>query len=351
MSALDMPMQASPLSGVPAAILLGMAINNVAGTHASLKPGLDFCKTTLLRAGIICIGAKISFVDVFGIGASGIPAVVAAIASGAVVAPYLSRKLGLSSRFGALMAAGTSICGVTAISALAPVIKASEKDTSFAIANVVAFGTINMLLMPHVAHMLLPTSEQAGLFLGLAVHDTAQVVGAALSYNELYSDEIAMQAAIVTKLTRNIFLAAAIPGLAYMQLRRDAMLMQNTETNSDTDRKEDSNPRVQTDAITIPAFSKVFPTFVFGFLGFAALRTGGDVLLLSSEHYATWKATTSFIGTDMGGHYLLGTAMASIGLTTNLSALTSVGVRPFIVGFGTAAAVAGTGMGCALLLF
>ena len=44
-----------------------------------------------------------------------------------------------------LTAAGTSICGVTAITAVAPIIKAEQKHVAMAVANVVAFGTFGML--------------------------------------------------------------------------------------------------------------------------------------------------------------------------------------------------------------
>ena len=166
----------SPISGVPIAILLGFAFKNLPGLTlpAALNPGLALCKTTLLRTGIVCVGAKLSLVDIATVGLQGLPAVCASITAGMLVVPWLGQKLGLSSRLSALVAAGSSICGVTAISALAPTIKATDRETAFAVANVVAFGTLNMLLMPYVAHALLPTSEQAGLFLGLAVHDTAQ---------------------------------------------------------------------------------------------------------------------------------------------------------------------------------
>jgi uncharacterized membrane protein YadS len=59
-----------------------------------------------------------------------------------------------------LVAAGCSICGVTAISALAPIIKAKEQEMAFAVANVVLFGTLGMLLLPYVANALFPISQQ-----------------------------------------------------------------------------------------------------------------------------------------------------------------------------------------------
>lgn len=128
-------------------------------------------------AGIICVGAKLSATEVLAVGLQGVPAVVATVAVSATLLPWLGRKAGLAPKLSSVITIGTTICGVTAISALAPAIQASQKQMSFAIANVVAFGTVNMLLMPHFAHWMFTSSEQVGLFLGLAVHDTAQVGG------------------------------------------------------------------------------------------------------------------------------------------------------------------------------
>ena len=66
---------------------------------------------------------------------------------------------------------------MTAITAIAPAIAATQAETAVAVATVVAFGTSSMLAYPVLAHNYLPFefSEQVGLFLGIAIHDTAQV--------------------------------------------------------------------------------------------------------------------------------------------------------------------------------
>jgi len=129
-------------------------------------------------------------------GAFAVPAVMASVGAGLVVIPRLAAAAGLAPRLGSLLAAGTSICGVTAISALAPAIAATQAEVACAVANVVVFGTVGMLVLPHVAHHLLgQCSEAAGLFLGLAVHDTAQVMGAGLTYQYRFGDELAFQVA------------------------------------------------------------------------------------------------------------------------------------------------------------
>ena len=76
-----------------------------------------------------------------------------------------------------------------------------------------------MLVYPYLAHAVLGSSETIGLFLGTAVHDTSQVVGAALTYKQVYDDDVVLRVATVTKLTRNIFLAAVIPLLTWMHIR------------------------------------------------------------------------------------------------------------------------------------
>ena len=114
-----------------------------------------------------------------------------------------------------LLTAGTSICGVTAITALSPAIDAEKRDVAVAVANTVAFGTVGMLCYPYLFNALCGSSEQVGMCLGVAIHDTSQVLGSAMSYRETFDDEVALRVAAVTKLTRNLGLAVAIPALTY----------------------------------------------------------------------------------------------------------------------------------------
>ncbi len=209
----------SPVSGVPVAIVLGLLLRNALPLPASLAPGLKFATTTILRAGIVLVGIRLSLFDVLKLGIAGLPVVLAAITTGLVFVTWFNKKLGLPPRLGTLIAAGTSICGVTAIVSVAPAIEADEREVAYAVANVVAFGLFGMLTYPYLAHLLLGSSETIGLFLGTAVHDTSQVVGAALTYKQVYGDDVVLRVATVTKLTRNIFLAVVIPVLTWMHLK------------------------------------------------------------------------------------------------------------------------------------
>merc|ERR1712176_8333 len=90
---------------------------------------------------------------------------------------------------------------------------------------------------------------------------------------------------------------------------------------------------------------KYVPVFVLGFVGMSIARTLGDVSL---DHYGSvlglldgqqWKSLTNLLGNQIGSHYLLGTAMAAVGLSTNAAALKGVGYKPFVVGLAGAGVV------------
>ena len=324
----------SPVSGVPVAIVLGLLLRNTLPLPASLAPGLKFATTNILRAGIVLVGIRLSLFDVLKLGVAGLPVVLAAIATGLLFVTWFNRKLGLPPRLGTLIAAGTSICGVTAIVSTAPAIDADEREVAYAVANVVAFGLMGMLVYPYLAHSLLSTSETIGLFLGTAVHDTSQVVGAALTYKQVYGDDVVLRVATVTKLTRNIFLAVVIPVLTWMHVRSHAAIGSGGAG----------------------ARTTLVPGFVVGFVGMAVVRSIGDATLVSSGAAfgvfsgESWTSLTKDLGDFWASQVLLGTAMAAVGLNTNFAVFKGVGLKPFAVGMAGALVVGAVGMAMAVLL-
>ena len=324
----------SPISGVPVAIVLGLLLRNAFSLPAALSPGLKFCVTTVLRLGIVLVGIRLSAFDVARLGLAGLPVVLAAVTAGLVFVTWFNRWLGLPPRLGTLLAAGTSICGVTAIVSMAPAIDADEREVAYAVANVVAFGLFGMLVYPYVAHSLLVRSETVGLFLGTAIHDTSQVVGASLTYRQMYADDVVLRVATVTKLTRNLCLAGVIPLLTWMHLRGSASISGSRASIS---------------------WQTLVPLFVVGFVAMAVIRTIGDATLQSAgAAYGVWTATawrslTNTVGDFWAGRVFLGTAMAAVGLNTSFSVFRGVGGRPFLVGLAGALVVGGVGMTMAVL--
>jgi len=308
----------TPAPVAPIALGLGMGVASV-GFRAprakeALAPGVKFATSEVLKFGVALLGVKLSLEEIGVVAREAMPAIAATVSSGLALVPVMNRAAsarfgassGLTGKVGGLLAAGTSICGVTAIGALAPAIGATQREISLAVANVVAYGTIGMLTYPYVAKWLFPEGgTAAGVFLGLSVHDTSQVIGAGMSFRDMYEDEDAFKAATVTKLTRNLGLAIAIPYLA-MTLK-------------------DVSPAAAT-----AKGAPLVPAFLVAFIAMAALRSLGDATEAIRTD-ARWKRGTKFIG-DAASQVFLPTAMAAVGLSVSATSLSGVGFAPFIVG-------------------
>lgn len=122
----------------------------------------------------------------------------------------------------------------------------------------------------------------------------------------------------MTKLTRNLFIIAVIPLVSFLYFRK-----QNGE---------------QDEARAIPKWYTFIPLFVIGFLALAFMRTIGDVTVENTGSafgifaVHTWESIYSnFSG--FGSTYMLGIAMAGVGLSTNFKMFKGLGLKPFYIGF------------------
>ena len=314
------------VSFILVAIVLGMLVRNTIGLSELFNPGITFCLKKLLRLGIILLGIRLSIVDVLEIGAFGIPIVIGAVVTGLVVATAATRRLGLPERLGTLIAVGTAICGATAIVATAPGIRAKEEEVTYAIANITVFGIAAMLLYPFLGNVIFGGDVvQVGLFLGTSIHETAQVAGAGLIYDQTFNvtaTPSAADIAIVSKLVRNVLMIVVIPAVTYLYVRRH----QDAEELGQSTRIID-----------------MIPVFIIGFLVMAVIRSIGDAGIESSgEAFGIWgpEAWDDLVHTIRTmAEYFLAMAMAAVGLGTSFAQLRGLGLKPFAVGIAAAAAV------------
>ena len=229
-----------------------------------------------------------------------------------IVAIYaLGRLLRLPPALSLLLSVGTTICGGTAIAIVAPIVKAPEDETSYAIGTISLWGLAAILLYPLIAHHLGVNDVTFGVFAGTAIHSTPQVVGAGFIYSE-----VAGQTATAVKLVRNCFIAPVALAIALSQA-----------------------PEASAKPRGAASLRKVFPWFLFGFFFLAGLNSMGWV---NSE-------LGKFLG--RAGKELLLIGMAGVGLNTNLRAFRIIGMRPLVVGLLGAiivAIVSGTMIACML---
>lgn len=113
----------------------------------------------------------------------------------------LTKLFKIDKKLGHLITAGTSICGGSAIAAIAPVIKADSKPISISLGIVFLLNSVALFVFPAIGHFLHLTQQEFGLWCAIAIHDTSSVVGAALSYG----DE-ALKIATTVKLSRTLWI-------------------------------------------------------------------------------------------------------------------------------------------------
>ena len=130
------------------AILIGIAFHNFIGTPIVAKPGVTFSLRRLLRIAIILLGMQLTITQVIEVGGRGIGIIAATLLATFVFTVWMGKLLGVERKLAQLIAAGTSICGASAVIATNTVIDAHDEDVAYAVACVTVFGSVAMFAYP-----------------------------------------------------------------------------------------------------------------------------------------------------------------------------------------------------------
>lgn len=207
------------LEALVAAILIGVAIRTAWQPSGFWDPGIRFSAKFLLEVAIVLLGASLSATAVRDLG----PLLLVGIAATVVIAIFASyaigRAFGLPQRMAILVACGNSICGNSAIAAVAPVIGADGDDVASSIAFTAVLGVVVVLALPLLVPILHLSLTQYGVLAGLTVYAVPQVLAATLPIGAL-----ANQIGTVVKLVRVLMLGPVVFGLSLVagRLRRTA---------------------------------------------------------------------------------------------------------------------------------
>lgn len=275
------------------AMLLGIAWRSLVGLPVAYRGGVQFSARKLLRYGIILTGVRLNFSLIGNSGLQVLLLDIALITFGLIFIPWLAGKLGVNRGLALLIGVGQSICGASAVGAIAPLSKAvDEDDISLAVAICGLLGTVGVLFYSLSAVLFGWQGSFYGLLSGSTLHEIAQVVAAGPAGGSL-----AVDLAMVVKLTRVMLLAPVALILAFILTGRAA------------------NKGGQTGKPAVNLKNLPIPWFVLGFVLVGALNSTG---------WLPKDLTNLVLQISI---FLMVMAMSAMGLMVDLAVIRQRGLR------------------------
>ena len=246
------------------------------------------------------LGASVSARTVLALGPKLLLGIVLVVAIAILASFGISRLLGLPRRMAILIACGNSICGNSAIAAVAPVIGADGDEIASSIAFTAVLGVIVVLLLPLLVPVLVLSLTQYGVLAGLTVYAVPQVLAATLPIGALSN-----QVGTVVKLVRVLMLGPVVLCLSLL----------TSKLRDETDEPAPGVTAGDRPRRGAPALHELVPWFIVGFLIVLALRSANAIpesLLLPLKTTAALLTTVS---------------MAALGLGVDVRVVAEAGVR------------------------
>ncbi|HVW92527.1 MAG TPA: putative sulfate exporter family transporter [Devosia sp.] len=265
------------------AIVFGAIYRHFARPGAVYRPGIAWSGKYLLEVAVVLLGASISAEAVAGAGPIFVLAVAGVVVVSIAASFTIGRLLGLRWRLALLLACGNSICGNSAIAAVAPVIGADSDEIASTIAFTAVLGVAAVLLMPFLCGVLGFDFRQYGIFAGLTVYAVPQVIAATAPISTL-----SVGVGTLTKLIRVLMLGPTIFGIALLTRRTHAAK---------------------------PGLGHLLPWFIVGFLGAMALRSFDLIPDALQAPIALLASALTVV------------SMAALGLSVDLRAVAASGGR------------------------
>lgn len=272
------------------ALLIGMAINPFISTQMAFQAGIDFSASTLLKFGIVLLGARISFEMILTLGWKTLVIILAVVALSLSLGMLTGRLMKKSAQLSILTATAVSICGSSAALAIAcvlPATKNKDKDLSFTIMSVTILSSLGMIIYPMVTHLPNFTDEMAGIVMGLSLHNVAQSVASGFLISDTAGDT-----ATIVKMARISLLA---PYLLFFSI----FLSRQCKNHPNHEKPP------------------LVPLFLLGFIAVVGLNSMNLIPPMVQEYM------------KLGSKLLLCISVAAIGLQTSLINMKKMGFQAF----------------------
>lgn len=287
--------QRFPLVGGPVfGMLTGLLLRLVWSPGAAYRPGITLCSKQVLQSAVVLLGAGLSLQQVVATGSHSLAVMLTTLVVCLLAAFVLGRALKIDPNITTMIGVGTSICGASAIAAVAPIIEAKEEEVAYAISTIFLFNVAAALLFPILGRAMGLSDAAFGLWAGTAVNDTSSVVGAGYAYSQA-----AGQYATVVKLARTTLILPVALGLASYRAYA---------------------AKAGGGIAAKVRIGRLIPWFIPGFLAASLLNT----LHVFPAAVLPWLSAV--------GKFMIIMAMTAVGLSANLREMVREGGKPLLLG-------------------
>ena len=298
-------LQLLPLSLL--SLILGIFFFNIFSLPAKIYEGRDYIKKNILQFAIILLGIKISIVQLFKVSMGSIFIIIITLLLIFLTYLFIKKIWPIQKELSKLLAIGMSICGITAILASSTILKSKDQDVAVAILIVVLWGSMAVITYPFYVELLFSADIAKGIFLGVSIHDTSQVLAAAMIHSDLYSNQKTLEIATITKIVRNLFLIILIPILIFL----------NRNLKRDKDEKQS----------ILESILNSIPLFVLGFILMVIFRSIMDLYFFDNER---WIEFLIILGEIIS--ILFGLALTALGASIDLKKIFNQGYAAVLIG-------------------
>jgi uncharacterized integral membrane protein (TIGR00698 family) len=166
----------------------------------------------LLQVSVVGLGFGVNLFHAYEAGKQGLIFTISTIGITLLAGWAIGRFLKVESKTAYLISTGTAICGGSAIAAVAPLLKSTEKQMSVSLGTIFILNSVALIIFPMIGHYFGLSEVQFGTWCAIAIHDTSSVVGAASKYGLQ-----ALQIATTIKLERALWIIPISLVTAYVQ--------------------------------------------------------------------------------------------------------------------------------------
>lgn len=284
-------------------IIIGMVIRNTIGIPSWAQEGVKLSRL-FIKMGVILLGSLYSVKELFNLGALSVSMILFFVFATALFVLWLGKRMQLDPSSSAVLAAGCGVCGVSAIVATAPAVRAKNCDVAYSIATILAFGVACLFTFPLLGHALGLTPHQFGAWAGTGILNSGQVLAAAIAFDSSPTSQ-SLKTGEIFNLTRVVFLPFVVLVLALLYAKMS---------------KEEEQQLTGAAGLW-----QKFPVFVIGFLAMVFLTTYGafgttsppsNTLLLIRDLYMWFFA----IG------------LTGLGMQISIAEMRKAGGKPLVIG-------------------